>query len=125
VGFCDFLQSLFAVTCHSSWSSLQAILPIFALSLYVTDGNVDEGGGNDDADGDGGNGDEGKDQVAQALLCLVLSRYSIQVCWLWRVFYLNILYHDIPLIEEDSHRLHNLPRQNIRFDSWTSQECFF
>ena len=29
------------------------------------------------------------------------------------------------MIEEDSHRLNEPPRQNIRFDSWTSQECFF
>ena len=38
VGFRDFLQSLFAVTCHSSRSAMQAILPILALSLYFTDG---------------------------------------------------------------------------------------
>jgi hypothetical protein len=61
VGFRDFLQSLFAVTCHSSWSLLQAILPIFALSLYVTNGNIDGGGDDDDADGNGSNGDEDED----------------------------------------------------------------
>jgi hypothetical protein len=41
VGFCDFLQSLFAVTCHSSWSAMQVILPMLALSLYFTDGGND------------------------------------------------------------------------------------
>jgi hypothetical protein len=41
VGFRDFLQSLFAVSCHSSWSAMQAILPILALSLYFTDGGDD------------------------------------------------------------------------------------
>jgi hypothetical protein len=40
VGFCDFLQSLFAVTCHYSRSAMQAILSILALSLYFTDSNV-------------------------------------------------------------------------------------
>jgi hypothetical protein len=45
VGFCDLLQSLLAVTCHSSGSVLQAILPIFALSLSFTDGNTNGGGG--------------------------------------------------------------------------------
>jgi hypothetical protein len=32
VGFRDFLQSFFAVTCHSSWSAMQVILPMLALS---------------------------------------------------------------------------------------------
>ena len=44
---------------------------------------------------------------------------------MWRVFYLDFLYHDIPLDEENSHGLHDFPRQNIRFDSWTNKECFF
>jgi hypothetical protein len=48
VGFRDFLQSLFAVTCHSSRSAMQAILPILALSLYFTDGGDDK----DDNGGD-------------------------------------------------------------------------
>ena len=44
---------------------------------------------------------------------------------MWRVFYLDYLYRDIPLVEENSHHLHNFPQQNIRFDSWMSKECFF
>ena len=35
VGFCDFLQSLFAVTCHSFWSVMQAILPIGAVLIKI------------------------------------------------------------------------------------------
>jgi hypothetical protein len=62
VGSCHFLQSFFAVSCHFSRIAMQAILPIFALSLYFTDSN-------DDVE------DEG--QVAQALLLLVMERYSI------------------------------------------------
>jgi hypothetical protein len=46
---------------------------------------------NDNADGAGGNGDNNKGQVAQALPHLVLGSYSVQVCWLWRVFYLDYL----------------------------------
>ncbi len=66
VGFCDFLQSLFAVTCHSSQSAMQAILPILALSLYFTDG-----GDNNDDDGDeGGDGDDNAGRVTEALLLL-------------------------------------------------------
>ena len=83
VGFHYFLQSLFAVTCHSTRLAMQAILPALALSLYLTDR------GDDDADngGDGGDGDNGR--VAEALLLLVVGRYSIQVGRMWRVFYLN------------------------------------
>jgi hypothetical protein len=121
VGFCDFLQSLFAVTCHSSRSAMQAILPILALSLYFTDGGDD----NDDDGGEGGDGGDYAGCVAEALLLLVVGRYSIQVGRLWRVFYLDYLYHDIPLDEEISHCLHDFPRKNIRFDSWTCKECFF
>jgi hypothetical protein len=44
---------------------------------------------------------------------------------MWRVFYLDFLYHDIPLVEEDSHHLHDFPRQNIPFDNGSSQECYF
>ena len=119
VGFCDFLQSLFAVTCHFTRSAMQVILPALALSLYLTDG------GDDDTDngGDGGDGDNGR--VSDALLLLVAGRYSIQVGRMWRVFYLDFLHHDIPLVEDDSHHLHDFPRQNIRYDSWMSKECFF
>jgi hypothetical protein len=85
VGFCHFLQNLFAVSCHSSQSAMQAILPVFALSLYFMDSN-------DDADNEG--------QVAQALLLLAMGRYSFQVICLWRVISLNFVYHDIPLEEE-------------------------
>jgi hypothetical protein len=66
VGFRDFLQSLFAVTCHSSRSAMQAILPILALSLYFTDGGDDS---NDDG-GDGGDGDDNAGHVTEALLLL-------------------------------------------------------
>ena len=74
------------------------------------------GGADNDAavyDGDGGND---KGYVAQALLSLALGRYSVQVGRLWRVFYFDFLYHDIPLIEEDSHHLNEPPRQNIQFN---------
>ncbi len=94
VGFRDFLQSLFAVTCHSSQSAMQAILPILALSLYFTDGGDD----NDDNGGDGGDGDDYAGRVAEALLLLVVGRYSIQVSRMCRVFYLDYLYHDILLV---------------------------
>jgi hypothetical protein len=107
VGFCHFLQNLFAVTCHSSWSVMQAILLVFALSLYFTDNNNDVN-------------NEG--QVTQALLLLAMGRYSVQVICLWRVFYLIFLYHDIPLEEEESQRLHDFPWKNICFNAWTSQE---
>jgi hypothetical protein len=119
-GFRDFLQSLFAVTCHSSRSAIQAILPILALSLYFTDG----GDNNDDNSGDGGDGDDDAGRVTEALLLLVVERYSIQVSWMWRVFYLDYLYHDILLVEEISHCLHDFPWQNIWFDSWTCKKCF-
>ena len=99
---------------------MQAILPILALSLYFTDGGDD----NDDG-GDGGDGNDDGGRDTQALLLLVVGRYSIQVSRIWRVFYLDYLYHDIPLVEENSHGLHDFPRQNIRFDSWTNKECFF
>ena len=77
------------------------------------------GGADNDVDGDDGNdgNNEGRVAQAQALLRLVLGRYSVQVGRLWRVFYFDFLYHDIPLIEEDSHHLNEPPRQNIRFDS--------
>jgi hypothetical protein len=73
VGFCDFLKSLFAVTCHSSRSAMQAILPILALSLYFTDG----GDNNDNDNGDGSDGDNDAGRVTEALLLLVVGRYSI------------------------------------------------
>ena len=51
VGFCDFLHCLFALTCHSSRSVMQAILPILGVSLYLT-------GGGDDDDDNGSDGDD-------------------------------------------------------------------
>ena len=32
---------------------------------------------------------------------------------MWRVFYLDYLYHDIPLVEENSNHLHDFPRQKF------------
>jgi len=84
VGFRDFIQSLFAVTCQSSRSAMQAILPILALSLYFTDRGDDNDNG-----GDGGDGDDDAGRVTQALLLFVVGRYSIQVSRMWRVFYSN------------------------------------
>ena len=81
VGFRDFIQSLFAVTCYSSRSAMQAILPILALSLYFTDGGDD----NHDDGGDGGDGDDDAGRVTQALLLFVVGRYSIQVSRMWSV----------------------------------------
>ena len=78
VGFRDFLQSLYAVTCHSTRLAMQAILPALALSLYLTDGGDDD----DDNGGDGGDSDINSGRVAEALLLLVVGRYSIQVGWI-------------------------------------------
>ncbi len=69
------------------------------------------GGDNDDNGGDGGDGDNYAGCVAEALPLLVVGRYSIQVDWMWRVFYIDYLYHDIALVEEISHCLHDFPRQ--------------
>ena len=33
-------------------------------------------------------------------------------------------YHDIPLDEEEASEPSRLPHQNIRFSSWTDQECY-
>jgi hypothetical protein len=44
VGFRELVQSLFAVTCFSARSAMHAILPAFALPLYLTDGVVNGGG---------------------------------------------------------------------------------
>ncbi len=62
--------------------------PSICLSLYLTDGVVNGGGADNDVDGDDGNGgdDDGRVAQAQALLCLILGRYSVQVGRLWRVF---------------------------------------
>jgi len=116
-------QQKFGTVRQTPKEAMQAILPILALSLYFTDGGDDNN--NDDNDGgDSGDGDD-MGRVTQALLLLAVGRYSIQVSQMWRVFYLDYLYHDIPLDEENSHGLHDFPRQNMWFDSWTSKECIF
>ena len=84
VGFRVFLQSLYASTCHSARSAIQAILPALTLSLYLFDGGDDD----NDNGGDGGYSDINSGRVAEALLLHVVGRYSIQVGWIWRVFYL-------------------------------------
>jgi hypothetical protein len=75
VDFRDFLQSLFAVTCHSSWLAMQAMLPMLALSLYFTDGENN----NNDNGGDGSDGDDDVGRIVEALILLVVGRYSVQV----------------------------------------------
>jgi hypothetical protein len=91
---------------------MHVILPILALSHYFTD----EGNDNDDDGGDGGADGKNVGRTAEAMILLVVGRYSIQVSRMCR-FYLDYLYHDIPLVEENNHRLHDFPRQHIRFDT--------
>jgi hypothetical protein len=87
---------------------MQAMLPMLALSLYFTDGeNDNDDNGGDGSDGDDGDGDDNVGRIVEALILLVVGRYSVQVSRMCRVFFLDYLYHDIPLVEENNHSLHN------------------
>ena len=58
------------------------------------------------------------------LLCALFLQYARSSSIFMSLFRLDYELHDIPQDEEDNHNLHPLPRQDIRFDSWTDQQCY-
>ncbi|KAL7526095.1 hypothetical protein ACHAXR_002564 [Thalassiosira sp. AJA248-18] len=58
------------------------------------------------------------------LLRLQHIKYTINHHGFVRCFLLDHIHHDIPLGEEEEQEPTRMPRQNIRFNSWTSQECY-
>jgi hypothetical protein len=66
-------------------------------------------------------------QGATAINCLLRIqhvRYALNHSRFVRELVLDHKYHDIPLEEEEDHRPTRMPRQDIRFSSWTDQECY-
>ena len=59
-----------------------------------------------------------------ALLRLQLLQYRTEESYFWTSFLRDAQYFDIPFDEEDQHALCQMPRQNIRFGSWTDQKCY-
>jgi len=62
--------------------------------------------------------------MAIALLRLLLVRYTTASLRVTRLFLLDFMLHDIPPDEEEQSHGTRLPRQHIRIDSWTEQECY-
>ena len=62
--------------------------------------------------------------MAIALLRLLLVRYTTASLRVARLFLLDFMLHDIPPDEEEQSHGTRLPRQHIRIDSWTGQECY-
>lgn len=58
------------------------------------------------------------------LLRLQYAQYALNSTRLARWLRLDHQYHDIPLQEENDHAPCRLERQDIRFISWTNQECY-
>ena len=58
------------------------------------------------------------------LLCAQYMQYARASSLFISLFRLDHELHDIPEDEENNHNPHPLPRQDIRFDSWTNQQCY-
>ena len=64
--------------------------------------------------------------VVAALVKLYQIQYTVNRSFFLKCMLLDHFYHDIPPTEEEAHRssVPRMPKQNIRFDSWSEQECF-
>jgi hypothetical protein len=118
VGFRELLQGFIAVSARIARSAMLAISPVAVIYMLVT----------------GGNG-VANNQIAPArtaataaitlsLLRILFVRYANASLRLARLFRMDYRCHDIPIDEEERCRGSRMPRQNIRIDSWTEQECY-
>jgi hypothetical protein len=62
--------------------------------------------------------------ITLSLLRILFVRYANASLRLARLFRMDYRCHDIPIDEEERCRGSRMPRQNIRIDSWTEQECY-
>ena len=62
--------------------------------------------------------------ITLSLLRILFVRYANASLRLARLFRMDYRYHVIPIDEEEQCRGSRMPRQNIRIDSWTEQECY-
>jgi hypothetical protein len=116
VGFRELLQGFIAVSARIARSAMLAISPVAVTYMLVT----------------GGNG-VANNQIAPAtataaitvsLLRILFARYANASLRLAQLFRMDYRCHDIPIDEEERCRGSRMPRQNIRIDSWTEQECY-
>ena len=116
VGFRELLQGFIAVSARIARSAMLAISPVAVTYMLVT----------------GGNG-VANNQIAPAtataaitvsLLRILFARYANASLRLAQLFRMDYCCHDIPIDEEERCRGSRMPRQNIRIDSWTEQECY-
>jgi len=116
VGFRELLQGFIAVCARIARSAMLAISPVAVTYMLVT----------------GGNG-VANNQIAPAtataaitvsLLRILFARYANASLRLAQLLRMDYCCHDIPIDEEERCRGSQMPRQNIRIDSWTEQECY-
>jgi len=116
VGFRELLQGFIAVSARLGRSAMLAISPIAIVYMLVTGGN---GVANNQIAPTTASA-----AITASLLRIIFARYADASLRLARLLRIDFRYHDIPVEEEERCRGSRMPRQNIRIDSWTEQECY-
>lgn len=106
-----FLQSYLARKAYSARQAMFALPPLVILSLACRLLNV-------------GAAVPNAAVAVSCILRLTHLKYAIDKSRFESALNLDFRCHDIPQAEFDSSAATRLPRQNIRFASWTDQECY-
>ena len=111
VGYRYYLQSDMVTYGIAARSALHMIPPLLLLSLLLQDDTITPA----------------VPYVAIAVSFLLRVQYvqfALNTVSFARCFRLDHQYHDIPMEEEEEHAPCRMERQDIRFNSWTDQECY-
>jgi len=112
VGFRYYMQNFMAIYGGAARSSLSMLPPLILLSIIIRNNVLNPTTLNTAA------------TATSFLLRIQCTNYIFNQNRFSRLIQQDHIYHDIPLEEENNALATRLPRQNIRFNSWTDQECY-
>ena len=112
VGFRHYLQSSMAIHGSAARSALHMLPHLILLSFIIRNSVLNPTTLNTAA------------TATSFLLRIRYTQYVANQNRFWRLFRQDTLYHDIPIEEEENAPSTRIPRQDIRFNSWTDQECY-
>ena len=109
VRFRNFLQTCMALHCKTALSALRTLPALIVIYALIRNDVIDSV--------------PNAEVAIQSLIHIQGVRYILNHNRMARCLRLDYIYHDIPPEEEAQQRI-RMPRQNIRFSSWTDQECY-
>ena len=112
VGFRHELQNCMTIHGSASRSSMHTLPILFIVSVLIRNSVLNPTTANTAA------------TIFSILLHIKYVHYVVNQNRFLRWYRYDELCHDIPLEEEEAAHGHPLPRQDVRFNSWTDQDCY-